>query len=208
MRHLSKKKTPIVFFDRVNEITDIPHVVIDNYNCGYIATKHLVGQGCKRIAMLTSNLKRNVYFQRHRGYTDALLHAKINYDDTIVLVKDLTEESGIEAAHEILNMQPLPDGLFVTNDLEAAICMQELMLHGIRIPEDIAIVGFNNDAISKLVNPKLTTIDYPGQQMGEATARNLINHLNGLPSLNSSNKIVINSQLLIRQSSLKKNNFQ
>jgi len=199
-----EKKTPIVFFDRVNESTDIPHVVIDNYNCGYIATKHLLEQGCKRIAILTSNLKRNVYYQRHRGYTDALLDAKIKYDEAIVLVKDLTEESGIEAAHEILNMQARPDGLFVTNDLEAVLCMQELMLHGVRIPEDLAVVGFNNDAISKIANPKLSTIDYPGQQMGEATAKNLINFLNGNRSMGSINKTIIKSELLIRESSMRK----
>ncbi len=199
-----EKKIPVIFFDRVDETSDKTHVIIDNYKCGYIATTHLVEQECKRIAILTSNLKRNVYNQRHRGYTDALFDAGIEYDENLVLVKDLSEESALEAAHEILKMDPIPDGLFVTNDFEAAVCMQELKRHGVKVPDEIAIVGFNNDAISKIVDPQLTTINNPGKDMGEITARNLINHLNGVSNINNTNRIIINSEFIIRQSSLRK----
>jgi LacI family transcriptional regulator len=93
-----------------------------------------------------------------------------------VLIKDLSETGGEEAATAILKMNPLPNGVFITNDFTAAVCMKILKEHGIKIPEDIAVVGFNNDAISKLVEPQLTTINYPGIDMGEIAARNLINH--------------------------------
>lgn len=199
-----EKKIPVIFFDRVDETSDKTHVIIDNYKCGYIATTHLVEQGCKRIVILTSNLQRNVYNQRHRGYTDALFDAGIEYDESLVLVKDLSEESALEAAHEILKMDPLPDGLFVTNDFEAAVCMQELKRHGVKVPDDIAIVGFNNDAISKIVDPQLTTINNPGKDMGEITARNLINHLTGVSNITDTNRIIIHSEFIIRQSSLRK----
>ncbi|MGK2862132.1 MAG: substrate-binding domain-containing protein, partial [Chitinophagaceae bacterium] len=76
--------------------------------------------------------------------------------------------------------------------------------NGIRIPEDIAIVGFNNDAISKIIEPQLTTIHYPGKDMGEIVARNLINHLKGIANIRLTNTIVIKSDLIIRKSSLKK----
>jgi len=82
--------------------------------------------------------------------------------------------------------------------------MQTLKEHGINIPEDIAIVGFNNDAIGKIVEPQLTTIDYPGIDMGEIAARNLINHLKGISNINHTQTIVIRSELIIRKSSLKK----
>jgi LacI family transcriptional regulator len=101
-------------------------------------------------------------------------------------------------------MKPLPDGAFITNDFSAAVCMQTLKEHGINIPEDIAIVGFNNDAIGKIVEPQLTTIDYPGIDMGEIAARNLINHLKGISNINHTQTIVIRSDLVIRKSSLKK----
>jgi len=121
-----------------------------------------------------------------------------------VLIKDLSEQCGREAAHEILKMKPLPDGAFITNDFSAAVCMQTLKEHGVRIPEDIAIVGFNNDAIGKIVEPQLTTIDYPGMDLGEIAARSLINHLKGLSSIKTTNTIVVRSDLIVRKSSLRK----
>jgi LacI family transcriptional regulator len=198
-----EKNIPVIFFDRVDENSERTHVIIDNYKCGFVATKHLIDQGCKRIVMLTANLNRNVYAQRHRGYKDALYDVGIKYNEDLVLVKDLAEESALKAAHEILKMNPFPDGLFVTNDFIAAVCMQELKRNGVKVPEDIAIVGFNNDAISKIVDPQLTTINYPGRDMGEISARNLIGHLKGIENIDTTNRITIKSELIVRESSKK-----
>jgi LacI family transcriptional regulator len=101
-------------------------------------------------------------------------------------------------------MTPLPDGAFITNDFSAAVCMRVLKEHGVKIPEDIAIVGFNNDAISKIVEPQLTTIHYPGMDVGEIAARNLVNHLNGISDITSTNTIIVHSKLIIRSSSTRK----
>jgi LacI family transcriptional regulator len=199
-----EKGIPVIFFDRVEEKSESTKVIIDNYKCGYQATQHLIEQGCKRIVLVTANLKRNVYFQRHKGYQDALFDNNIPYEKSRVLIKDLSEQCGVEAALQILKMKPLPDGAFITNDFSAAVCMRTLKEHGMRIPEDIAIVGFNNDAISKLVEPQMTTIDYPGIDMGEIAARNLINHLKGLTNIKHTNTIVVRSDLIIRQSSKRK----
>lgn len=199
-----EKNIPVIFFDRVDENSEMTHVIIDNYKCGYQATQHLIEQGCTQIAMLTANLKRNVYAQRHRGYADALFDVGIAYNKNLVFVKDLSEQSALEAAHEILKMKPMPDGLFVTNDFKAAVCMQELKRHGVKVPEDIAIVGFNNDAISKIIDPQLSTINYPGKDMGEITARNLISHLKGAGNITTTNRIIVKSELIIRESSLRK----
>ena len=103
-----------------------------------------------------------------------------------------------------MRMDPLPDGIFLTNDFVAAVCMRTLKESGIRIPEDIAVVGFNNDVIGKLIEPALTTINYPGIDMGEIAARNLINHLKGISDLHQTNTIIVRSDLIIRKSSLKK----
>ena len=203
---LEEKGIPIVFFDRVEERSETTKVIIDNYKCGYQATQHLVEQGCKRIVLVTANLKRNVYAQRHKGYMEALFDNGIPYEKELVLIKDLSEQCGVEAAREIVKMKPMPDGAFITNDFSAAVCMQTLKEFGISIPRDIAIVGFNNDAISKIVEPQLTTIHYPGIDMGEIAARNLISHLRGLSNIKHTQTIVVRSDLIIRQSSLKKQN--
>jgi LacI family transcriptional regulator len=203
-KHFEEKGIPVIFFDRVEEEIESTKVIIDNYKCGYLATQHLIEQGCKRIVLVTASLKRNVYAQRHKGYTDALYDSGIKYNKEYVMIKDLSEQCGVEAALEILKMKPLPDGAFITNDFSAAVCMQTLKEHGISIPGDIAIVGFNNDAISKIVEPRLTTINYPGIDMGEIAARNLINHLKGISNIKNTNTIVVRSELIIRKSSLKK----
>ena len=200
------KGIPVVYFDRVEERTDTIKVVIDNYACGYQATAHLIAQGCKRIAIVSASLQRNVYAQRYRGYCDAQVDQGIPVDESLLLIEDLSEESALDAARQILKMDPIPDGLFVINDFVAAVIMQALKEKGIRIPEDIAVVGFNNDVISKLVEPKLSTIDYPGFEMGQLVTRNLINHLKGGADLRQTSTVVMRTQLIVRESSMKKKN--
>lgn len=198
------KGVPVMFFDRVEQDGNNTVVVIDNYKAGYQATEHLIEQGCKRIVHVTSSLKRNVYSQRYKGYQDALFDNGIALDESLVMVNDLSEKAGIDSAMEILKMKPLPDGAFITNDFVAAVCMRTLKENGIVIPNDIAIVGFNNDAIGKLIEPALTTINYPGKDIGEIAARNLINHLKGISNIHHTNTIIVRSDLIIRKSSLKK----
>lgn len=194
---------PVFFFDRVDEDSDTVKVIIDNYKCSYQLTQHLVDKGCKRIAIVTASLERNVYAQRYKGYLDALKDNKQKPDDLLLILADFSEQSALDAAAKILQMNPLPDGLVVTSDFIAAVIMLNLKEHGIKVPEDIAIVGFNNDAISKLVEPKLTTIDYPGVDMGEIVARNLIEHLKGESGNNPSSTSIVRTKLIIRESSLK-----
>ncbi len=199
-----RKGIPVVFFDRVFEDSEGTKVVINNMKAGYEATAHLIEQGCKRIAHITANLKRNVYSERLKGYQLALAEHGLKYNDKYVIVDDLSEEASILSAKKILAMRPLPDGIFITNDFCAAVCIQTLKEAGIRVPEDIAIVGFNNDVISKIIEPKLTTINYPGLEIGEIVARNLINHLQGNSNIKLTNTIIIKSELIVRASSLKK----
>lgn len=198
------KNIPVVFFDRVFETEEGTKVIIDNKMAAYQVTSHLVQQGCERIVHITGNLKRNVYAKRMEGYREALKDAKLPWKKEYLIVNELDEDSGVEAARQILKMKPLPDGIFVTKDMTAAVCMQALKDAGIRIPEDIAIAGFNNDVISRIVQPKLTTIDYPGFQVGEIACRQLINHLKGVDDANISKTIYLKSSLIVRESSLRK----
>jgi LacI family transcriptional regulator len=136
---------------------------------------------------------------------DAHRQHKLAVDDSLLLIEDLSEQSALDAAANILKMESRPDGLVVTNDFVAAVIMQNLKENGLRVPHDIAIVGFNNDIISKLVEPKLTTIDYPGTDMGLIIASNLINHLKGVSDIKQTSTVVVRSGLIVRESSLKLN---
>lgn len=200
---LLKKNIPIIFFDRILEHPGCTSIVIDNKQAGYDATKHLLEQGCKRIVHLSGSLNRNVYADRLAGYKQALQEKGISFDPELVISNNLSDMGGEEAARQILNMNEKPDGVFAANDTSAVACMRELKLAGIKIPEDIAFVGFNNDPVSKVIEPNLTTVNYPGQEMGEVAAATLLNKLNKSNTANL-NTIVLRHELIIRQSSQKK----
>jgi LacI family transcriptional regulator len=199
-----KRHIPLIFFDRVVEDENSTNILIDNRKAAYEATTHLIKQGCKRIVHITATPKRNVYVDRLQGYKHALSDNDIAFREDYVIISNLSQEAGAIAAQEILQMNPLPDGVFVANDNCAVGCMLALKHAGIKIPEDIAFVGFNNDPVSKVIEPNLTTINYPGYEMGEVAARNLINHLNGKATIQSTNTIILRPELIIRDSSKKK----
>ncbi|ETZ23971.1 LacI family DNA-binding transcriptional regulator [Pedobacter sp. V48] len=198
---LLEKGIPLLFFDRTLDHPQCTSIIIDNYKSGYLATQHLIAQGCKNIIHITGNLARNVYADRQRGYEYALKDAGIQADPNNTFINVLDEQAGIDCAQKILKMNPLPDGVFVDNDTCAVNCMAILMNNGIRIPEDIAFIGFNNDPISRVIRPTLSTINYPGFEMGEIAAHKLITHLNGQQSINSTNSIILRSELIARDSS-------
>lgn len=199
-----KKNTPVIFFDRVMEHENSTSILIDNRQAAYNATKHLIEQGCRRLVHITAPPRQNVYKDRLRGFKDALSDFKLKYKDEQTIITNLTQEAGAEAAKTILKMKPLPDAVFVANDSCAVGCMLALKQQGIRIPEDIAFVGFNNDLVSTVIEPNLTTIHYGGYEMGQVAARHLINHLNGTSPIDNTNTIILRSELVVRQSSLKK----
>ena len=199
-----RKDIPVIFFDRVKEHSNSTSILIDNKKAAYEATKHLLSQGCKRIVHITALQEQNVYVDRLLGYKQALDESKIKFKEENIIIGNLSMEAGEVAAETILKIKPMPDGVFAANDSAAVGCMMALKTKGIRIPEDIAFVGFNNDPVSEVIEPNLTTINYSGYEMGEVAARHLINHLNGTSPIHNTNTIVLRSDLIIRASSLKK----
>ena len=206
-----KRRLPLIFFDRVVELPHCTNIVINNERAGYDATSHLIEQGCKRIIHITGSLNRNVYADRLKGYKRALSENEMEFDANLVfannekvLISYLSDKAGAEVAKQILKMPKLPDGIFASNDTSAVACIRELKQAGIKIPQDIAVVGFNNDPIARVIDPNLTTVHYPGEEMGELAVNTLINSLKNISSGNHLNTMVIRHELIIRQSSLKK----
>lgn len=195
---------PIVFFDRVPPLSKYISFGIDNKYAGYIVGKHLIEQGCKNLLHVTMRSQCPLYLERAEGFESAA--AESNIPCEIAKIKDLNLKSGREFAFKLLKSGQLPDGIFIANDAAAIGCLLELKSNGISIPKDVAIVGFNNDPITTIVEPNLTTIDYPGKEAGIVAARTLINSLKGNnDEMKFTNRVVLNSNMLIRQSSLKKN---
>lgn len=200
---LFNKEIPVVFFDRVAECHGCMSVVIDNYKAGYEATSHLIEQGCRKIIHLAGNLLRNVYSERFKGYRQALADNGIKYNPDLLIVSELNNQTGIDAANSILRMRKKPDGIFAANDTSAVALMVELQKAGVKIPDEVAVAGFNNEPVSQVIKPNLTTVDYPAREIGEIAATSLINKLTNKEKFDFST-IILKHKLIVRDSTLRK----
>lgn len=197
-----RRKIPLVFFDRVLQQEACPAIVIDNYRAAYEITKHLIDTGRKRILHISGNTQRNVYADRLRGYKDALLDYGMKYDDQLVISSALSPQDGVDIANQIYQSNLKPDAVFAANDACAVHCMLSLKNRGIDVPGQIAFAGFNDDPLCTIAEPNLTTIRYPGYEMGEIAAQTLIDRLNGQTTALNTQTVILRHELLIRASSM------
>lgn len=126
----------------------------------------------------------------------------LTYDEDLIIVSNLSDSSGEMIVSELMKLKEMPDAIFAANDSSAVSTICELKKAGYRIPEDIAVVGFNDDPVSKVIEPNLTTIHYPGREMGEIAASSMINILEG-KQFEKVNTIILNAELIVRQSSVR-----
>lgn len=201
-KNVFRKDIPIVFFDRIFECNNCVSVVIDNFRAGYDVTKHLISQGCKKIVHVGGSMNRNVYNDRFRGYRQALIDNSIDYNDRLLILSDLSDNSGVEVISQLLGNGTMPDGIFTANDNSAVSLICELKKKGYRVPDDVAVAGFNDDPVSRIVEPNLTTVHYPGRAMGEVAASTMIRILEGT-QYEKVNSIILSHELIVRESSLK-----
>lgn len=194
-----KKKIPTVFFDRTLGLKGTQNIVIDNEMAAYEATKHLIEQGKTRIWHVTGDLEASVYLQRFNGYSRALQEAGLIVDPEGI-IKDAIHLSKSDAVvKKILLASRRPDAIFFTNDTAAASTMVKLIHQGLKVPEEIAIMGFNDDPITTLVKPNISTVHYPAKELGEVAARNLVQYLSGQEAFREV-EITLGHQLIVRES--------
>ena len=198
-----RRDTPVIFFDRISENKNYPGIHIDNFKAAYEVTSHLIQQGCKRIFQSTGNQLQKVYVDRFNGYRQALIDNGLEFDPKMCIETGLSPEDGVIVAEEILKMKQLPDGIFAANDQCAIACMQVLKRSGLKIPEDIAFAGFNNDPLTCIIEPNLTTINYKGYEMGQISAKLLIKRLLFKYDKSEPKDILMDHELIIRESSLR-----
>ncbi len=198
-----RKGISVIFFDRVFQHPDCTSIVIDNFKAGYSATTHLIEQGCKHIAHLTNSLQCSVYNDRFNGFKKALTDAGIEYKPELLFNIRLNDKAGEEAVKKISTLHQKPDGIFAANDTSAVSLICNLKSAGFKVPQDIAVIGFNDDPISRYIEPNLSTISYPGNDMGEIAARTLIDRLENKQT-EKKNTIILNHEIIMRGSSLRK----
>jgi LacI family transcriptional regulator len=202
------KGVPIVFYDRMYNNPNTSKVIVDDYVGAKEAVLHLIDQGCKRIAHLEGAPNLILSKDRLRGYQDALIERNMEVRDTYTLVcPSGSFEEGKKATRKLLTMSSPPDAIFCNNDPMAMGCMMAIKEKGLKIPDDVAVVGYSNWFFGEIMDPSLTTVDQPGFEMGQEAARLLIRQIEArdkdqgetIPETK-----ILKTRLIIRNSSLRK----
>lgn len=167
------RQTPLVIVDRDSSDLAIDTVLTDNLGGGLLATQHLISLGHKRIACLTGPSSVSPSAQRVNGYKQALQEAGLPYDESLVCRGDYTAAAGWTHGRELIKMANRPTAIFACNDMMAIGVLRAAAETGIRVPEDLALVGFDDIELAAYANPGLTTIAQDKQKIGE-TAVNLL----------------------------------
>jgi LacI family transcriptional regulator len=197
---------PVILFDRYNNDLEVSQVVIDDYLGAYKATEHLIQQDCKRIAHFTSTLNISIFKERLRGYREALINNGLKFDESLVISSNLQAEDGRSSMLQLLKLPEIPDGIFSASALSIAGAMQVLKEKNIKVPEEVALVGFSNESFMLFTEPSITAVDQHSMRMGNAAAEIFLEEISSDRQKFIPQKIVLKPELIVRQSSLKNKN--
>ncbi|RPD42944.1 LacI family DNA-binding transcriptional regulator [Chitinophaga barathri] len=201
LKIFQRKGIPIVFFNRVCDEMDVPKVIVDDYDGSFRAVSHLIERGRKRIAHLAGPYSLKISEKRLNGYKAALRKHNVAFDEDLVISYDLNIDKVKIYVNHLLNMENPPDAIFAVNDPTAIETIQVIKKRGLRVPEDIAVVGFSNDFVSGLIDPALTTVAQPVKEIGQAAAQLLIDQINREVGDWKAIIRVLKTELIIRKSS-------
>jgi LacI family transcriptional regulator len=202
-QQIIKEKVPLVFFDRKINMEGVSSVTIDDFKGGYLATQHLIDEGCERIAHFTGDQSLEIFKNRSEGYKKALSDNKIEYNTDYVIQTKSSVEEGKLAAHKLLNLKNPPDAIFSSSDFAALGAIQELKKNNVRIPEDFCVVGFGNEPFTKFMELAITSIDQSPMEMGKIAAKVFLEQINNPDNLAIEKKVVLIPELITRKSSNK-----
>ena len=172
-----RKELPIVFFDRVLPDIFASKIIFDGYHSSFIAVEHLIKSGCRRIAHMAGPPNLSICVNRLNGYLDALKKHDIEINENLIITCQNFEEDALASIKYLFSRKPYPDGIFAINDASAVTVIKYLTKKGIRIPEEVAVIGINNDPISEVIQPSLTTIMLPCYEIGYLAVQMVIKRI-------------------------------
>lgn len=196
---LKRKDIPVIFFDRV--LTDFPtsKVLVNEFKSAFLAVEHLIKHGCQKIFHLGGPSNLSISKDRANGYIAAIEKYNLGVNSKYIFECKRFEDDALEALKQLILINGNPDGIFAINDASAIIALKYLSKRGIRVPEDVALVGCNNDPISEVVSPSLSSIELPAYEIGSQTIELLLKHLRD--SDFPPQTITLTSKLIKRESS-------
>ncbi len=189
---------PVVAVDPNNESPNCPSVLSTNHAGAVAAMEYLIGLGHRRIGFIGGRPDLQSASHRRQGYLDALAKAGLPSDQTLIQVGDYTTEIGRVCAHRLLALPQPPTAILAANDKSAIGAIEAAREAGLRIPEDLSVIGFDNIPEAAYLNPGLTTVDQFIEKMGHMATEMLISLVEGKPLDNAPYKIA--TQLVVRDS--------
>lgn len=191
---------PVIQCCEYSETDETPYVSIDNQTAAYKAVKHLLMMGHKRVAIINSD--ERFLYARHRqeGYLRALQEFAIPVVDDFIIHTDLHFESGHRAMKTLLSLPNRPTAVFAVSDTLAIGALRSIKEAGLKVPDDMAVVGFDNIPFASMMNPSLTTVAQPMYEIGCEAARMLIKRMTSPQERVES--VVLDYELIIRESTM------
>ena len=202
-KQVLKKKVPLIFFDRKKNMTGASSVCIDDYQGGFEATQHLIDQGSRRIAHLAVNRSLEVYKNRFEGYKKALKRNGLEFNEDYVIELESDFEAGKEAAEKLMQLDPPPDAIFSATDHGALGAIKYIKSIGVKIPEQVCVVGFSNEPFTQFMEQSISSVDQSPLEMGKKAARVFLEQLEQKGKEKIVKEVVLTPKLEIRQSSLR-----
>ena len=197
---LIERNIPLVFFDRICLSDRVSTVTVDNKTAAQKITQHFYQQGYRRIAFISGPDQLNITKERMAGYLEGLKQSGLPENPALIEHCNLSFESAKQAMARLLDSTNPPDAVFGINDTVAFAAMQKIKERGLKIPDDIGLVGFTDDFHAMVVDPPLTSITHPTYAIGQEAARLFFQSKD---NKQYSTPVVLQTQLIIRKSSQK-----
>lgn len=194
---LVQQNIPVVFFDRTCLSKTYSSVVADNVESGCVATEYLLQRGARRVGFIGGANHLEIVKQRKHGYLEALRNFHLPIERDLIVCEKMAYEEGIEATRHLLELSPPPDAILAMNDTLAFAAMKEIKEHGLRIPRDIALIGYTDELHANYVEPTLTAMTHQTYKMGTIACELLLKHLS---EEKEPEQVVIPTHLIVRNS--------
>lgn len=197
-------RIPLVLFDKVSGKIPCTQIVIDEEGAAFNAVEHLINVGKKRIAIIKETENSYNSEQRFFGYQRALQEHGLPVDEKIILgTEDISLVNGRRLTNILLSMNKRPDAIFAITDNAAIGAIKALNKYKIKIPEEVAVVGFSNSVNSTIIHPALTTVDQPGEKIGSTAVKYLIDEIVNQKNTITTKTVKIKTNLIVRDSSFR-----
>ena len=196
---MAEARIPMVVSPRPRRPLSLSYVDVDNRGGAHSAVAHLAGRGCRVIGTVAGPTDMAPGVDRLTGYRDALVEAGLGTDTSLEVVGDFTQAGGAAAMERLLAARPDIDAVFAASDLMAAGALTVLTAAGRRVPEDVALVGYDDSPVATTTQPTLTSVRQPIEEMGQEMARLLIDAIEG--SDRAPRRMILATELIERASS-------